>query len=133
MWYAFWADLIVAAHVAYVSFVVVGQLAIVAGAFLKWSWVRNFWFRLIHLLAIVIVGVEALLRIDCPLTVWEYDLRVLAGQEVSGESFVGRCLHQLIFYNCGEGVLNVAHVAFALLVLVTFLLVPPRWRRCRAA
>jgi hypothetical protein len=129
MWYALGADLIVAFHVAYVSFVVLGQLAILLGIVLKWRWVRNLWFRLAHLLAIVIVGLEAVWDIACPLTVWEESLRRLAGQEMTGESFIGRSLHRLIFLDCPPWFFNVLHISFALLVLATFILAPPRWRK----
>src|SRR5438445_8674511 len=81
--YGLWADLLVAVHVAYVSFIVLGQIAIVAGVLRGWDWVRNPWFRYAHLLAIVIVAAEALAGIDCPLTAWEDELRALAGQDVS--------------------------------------------------
>jgi hypothetical protein len=129
--YGFLADLLVAFHVAYVAFVVLGQLAIMIGALLKWSWVRNLWFRLGHLLAIGVVALEAIWGIDCPLTVWESDLRRLAGQEFSGDSFVARLLHRLIFFHADPWVLNAAHVAVAVVVLATLFLIPPRWRKPR--
>jgi hypothetical protein len=122
------ADLIVAVHVAYVAFVVLGQLAIWVGLLCHWHWVRNVWFRCIHLLMIVIVGVEAALDITCPLTSREANLRRLAGQEVQGESFLGRLLHNLIFVDLPSGVIATLHIFFALLVLGTFVLAPPRWR-----
>ena len=126
MAYGFLADLLVAIHTAYVAFVILGMAAILAGAIFRWSWVRNPWFRWGHLLAIVIVGLEAVLGITCPLTEWENVLRILAGQEASGTSFIGRCLHGTIFVNISEGVLAGCHIGFALLVLTTFCFVPPR-------
>jgi len=129
MGYAFCADVVVVLHAAYASFIVLGQLAIPAGVCLKWNWIRNFWFRVTHLLAIAIVAVEALLNITCPLTDWEARLRVLAGQHVSGESFIGRWMDRLLFYDPQPWVLTTLHVGFAVLVLVTFVLAPPRWRR----
>ena len=126
--YGLIADLIVAIHVAYVSYVVVGLLLIWIGLLRNWQWVRNPWFRLTHLAAIALVAVEAIFGMECPLTVWEGELRVLAGQTASAESFVGRCLHSLIFYNAPGWMFTVLHVGFALLVLGTLVLVPPRRR-----
>jgi hypothetical protein len=128
MWYGYAADAVVAVHVAYVSFIVLGQVAILLGAGLKWRWVRNMWFRIAHLLAIVIVAGEALLRIACPLTVWEGHLRRLAGQGVSEGTFIGRCFDQVIFYNLAPWQFTALYVGFALLVLATFVLAPPRLR-----
>src|SRR5947209_10682364 len=82
MGYAYLADALAAVHLAFVCFVLFGQAFILAGWALRWGAVRNFWFRALHLLAIAVVAAEALLHIDCPLTVWEYDLRVRAGQDV---------------------------------------------------
>ena len=50
------------------------------GVVLRWKWVRNPWFRAIHLIAIGIVVAESLAGIPCPLTVWERQLRKMAGQ-----------------------------------------------------
>jgi hypothetical protein len=133
MWYGLLADVIVAIHVAYVSYVVVGQLAIFAGVVLRWQWIRNFWFRVTHLVAISIVAFEAIMNIPCPLTVWEARLRGLAGQEVSGETFMGRLLHSLLFYNWPAWVFTLLYVGFALLVLGTFIVAPPRRRRLSVA
>ena len=126
MGYGALADLIVAGHVAYVSYVVFGQLAILLGIALRWRWVRNPWFRWSHLLMILVVAGEAVAGITCPLTRWEGELRGLAGQPVSGESFVGRQLHNLIFLDCPPWLINGLHVGFAVLVLATFLIAPPR-------
>jgi hypothetical protein len=128
MGYRLLADLVVAAHVAYVSYVVVGQLLIWLGLALRWQWVRNPWFRWTHLIMMLIVGGEALLDIECPLTRWERGFRALAGQETSEESFVGRLLHNLIFVSWPPWVINTLHVTFALVVLGTFVLGPPRRR-----
>jgi hypothetical protein len=127
--YAFLADAVVVFHCAYVAFVVIGQLTIWLGLALRWSWVRNLWFRLVHLVAIGVVAVEEFLRITCPLTVLENWLREQAGQSLAGESFMGRLAHSLIFHDLPPWVFFVANVGFGVLVLATFVLAPPRWPR----
>jgi Protein of Unknown function (DUF2784) len=124
--YGYLADLIVAVHVGYVSFVVLGQLAIWLGLLLRWHWIRNPWFRWVHLVMMTVVGLEAAFNITCPLTHWETRLRILAGQEVQGESFLGRLLHNLIFVDLPSSVITGLHITFALLVIGTFVLAPPR-------
>jgi Protein of Unknown function (DUF2784) len=129
MGYGLLADVIVAVHVAYVSYVVLGQLLIWVGVLRRWAWVRNPWFRLTHLLAIAIVALEGVFAIECPLTVWERELRLAAGQSVTGETFIGRCLHNLIFYDVPPAVFTPFYVLFALVVLGTLWLAPPRRRQ----
>jgi hypothetical protein len=129
MWYAFLADVLVAVHVAYVSFVVLGMLLILVGTVVKWNWVRNPWFRISHFTAIAIVALEAIFGIACPLTVWEAELRQAAGQTVAEGTFVGRLLHNLIFVEAPAWVFTVMYVAFAMLVLSSFFFAPLRWKK----
>jgi hypothetical protein len=128
MGYRLLADLVVAVHVAYVAFVVVGQLLILVGILCRWRWVRNVWFRAAHLIAIAIVAGEALLDIACPLTVWEQQLRTLGGTPTQGGTFIGNLLHELIFIDAPPWAFTMAYVAFALLVAATFVLAPPQRR-----
>jgi hypothetical protein len=118
------ADLVVVVHFAIVLFIVGGLLAVWVGAALGWRWVRNPWFRYLHLAAIAYVAAEALLGIACPLTVWEDLLR---GGAPDG-SFIGRWVHRLIFYNAPEWAFTSIYVAWALATLATLRLVPPRRR-----
>ena len=126
MGYGFLADVVVVLHVGYVAYVVAGQLAIWLGLLLGCRWARNVWLRASHLLAIAVVALEAVMGWVCPLTRWENQLRVLAGQEVTAGSFMGRLFHNLIFLDCHEWVFDAMHIGFAVLVLGTFLLFPPR-------
>jgi hypothetical protein len=127
VFYAVLADLIVAVHLAYVGFVVVGQLLIVPGAIFGWGWIRNPWFRTLHLLAILVVAGEAFAGIPCPLTVWEDKLRELADQAAQGGTFIGRLLDFVMFPpGLTEAWSHALYYGFALLVLATFVLAPPR-------
>jgi hypothetical protein len=118
------ADLIVVVHFAIVLFIVGGLAAVWMGAALGWAWVRNPWFRYLHLTAIGYVALEALLGIACPLTVWEDLLRGGARPD----SFVGRSVRRLLFYDAPEWVFTTAYVAWALATLATLRFVPPRRR-----
>jgi hypothetical protein len=127
------ADAIAVAHLAYVLFVVLGLAAILLGLACRWQWVRNFYFRAIHLTAIGIVAVEELLRVQCPLTTWERALRAEIGQTVADASFMARLANAVLFRPLEPWVFVAAHLTFAALVLLTFLLAPPRWPRRKGA
>jgi hypothetical protein len=134
MGYAYLADLVVAVHLAFVAFVVVGELVILIGRLCRWEGVRNFWFRSAHLLAIGVVAFEALSNIPCPLTTWEYDLREAAGQRVDrGTTFIGKVARDVLFYRPeNPATIERLHIAFGALVLATYVFIPPRWPRRRA-
>ena len=121
----FLADIVLIVHFLFVAFVVGGLALIWVGAASGWAWVRNFWFRVAHLAAIVIVAGEALVGVWCPLTVWEDALRGVHGEK----SFVARWIHRLLFYDFPGWVFTVAYVLFALVVIATLVWLPPRQRR----
>jgi len=129
--YGFLADVVVLIHVLYIAYVVVGQLAIIAAAMLRKEWGRNRWFRLTHLLAIGVVVLESYMNWRCPLTIWEEQLRTMAGQSFNGsETFMGRVLHQTLFIEGQPEVFfTTLYVAMLVVVLQGLLMYPPRlWR-----
>jgi hypothetical protein len=126
LWPRFLADLIVIFHACYVGFVVLGLVAILAGIVLRWDWVRNFSFRVIHLAMIGIVVGEAIANFPCPLTTWEKELRAQAGQATYPGDFVGYWAHRLIFYGAEPWVFTLGYILFGLAVLAAFVLAPPR-------
>jgi hypothetical protein len=112
---------------------------------LRWGWIRNPWFRFSHLAMIAIVAVEAINGWRCPLTTWEDQLRVAAGQElviktrengdhfiddIDGMSFTARVLRKIQFAGnmCPDN-LNYIYYGVAGLIVATAILVPPRLRR----
>jgi len=115
------ADLVLIVHFAFVAFVVGGLALIWIGAAFGWRWVRNFWFRVAHLAAIVFVAGEALVGVWCPLTVWEDALRGVHGEK----SFVARWIHRVMFYDFPGWMFTVAYVLFALVVAASWWLVRP--------
>ncbi len=118
------ADVLVVLHFAIALFIASGLIAVWAGAALGWPWVRNPWFRYAHLAAILVVALETLLGIACPLTVWEDLLR---GGLRPG-TFVGRWAHRLLYYDAPDWVFTALYAAWALATLVTLAAVPPRRR-----
>jgi len=129
LWRRMLADLCVVTHAAYVGFVVLGLVAILAGIAFRWNWVRNPWFRSVHIAMIGIVVVEALAGIPCPLTVWEGRLRRAAGQVTYPGDFIGYWTNRLLFFRAEKWVFTVVYVTFGLAVLAAFVAAPPRWRR----
>jgi hypothetical protein len=132
------ADILVTVHLVFVAFVVVGLLLILVGGLAGWSWVRNFWFRSIHLLCIALVAMEGVASFECPLTTWERDMR--GGwienksqlRNLEGSSWIGATANQILYYDADPDVMvwiRRGHITFGVLVLVTFFLVMPRLPR----
>jgi hypothetical protein len=126
LWARVLADGVVVIHALFVGFVVVGMMAIVAGLVLGWGWVRNARFRALHLAAIVVVALQSMVGVICPLTILENHLRRLSGQEAYPGAFVGYWAHRLIFVRAEPWAFTLAYVLFAAAVLAAFVLGPPR-------
>jgi hypothetical protein len=126
LWARVLANIVVAIHVAYVSFVVFGLAIIVVGLVLRWGWVRNFWFRTVHLAMIGIVVLESLAGIACPLTTWEKSLRTIGGQASAEGDFIASWMHRLIFFRADPWVFTSLYCLFGAAVVLTFVLGPPR-------
>jgi hypothetical protein len=133
LWARVLADIVVVVHALFVAFVVFGMAAILLGLVLGWGWVRNFWFRIIHLAAIGVVAAQAIAGVMCPLTILENYLRRMAGQEAYPGAFIGYWAHRLIFFRGEPWVFTLGYCLFGLAVLGAFVFGPPRGPRPKLA
>jgi hypothetical protein len=120
------ADLVLYVHFGYVAFVVVGLVAIYAGALWGAEFVRRRWFRLLHLAAIALVVVEALIGVRCPLTTLEHHLR--DGDFTSNRGLIERIVDRVLFSgdHVPKGALVTAYVAVLALTAAAWVRWPPR-------
>jgi hypothetical protein len=125
-YYLLAADAVLLLHVLFVAFVVLGLLAVFAGAARSWAWVRNPWFRGLHLLAIVVVAAQAWRGLVCPLTNIEMALRAKAGDATYSGTFISHWLQELLYYQAPDWVFQACYSAFAILVAMSWLWVRPR-------
>ena len=127
------SDLVVAIHLAYASFVLVGFILILAGALFGWRWIRNRVFRWVHLGCIGVVAVEAVVGQICPLTLLENWLLVGSGQSGYERTFIGQLIYDLLSYAFPVWVFTVAYVSLAALTALTLVLIPPIRRTAGSA
>jgi hypothetical protein len=121
----FLADIIATIHLGYVIFVILGFVLIVVGVIFKWRWKRNLWFRILHLAAIVAVASEALLGVNCPLTICEFRLRYPGMSSQDKLSFIGTLIDSILFYDAPGWLFTIIYTTFAIIVAITFVLAPP--------
>ena len=119
------ADAVLVLHVAFVAFVVLGQLYVLVGWALGWPSARNRTFRLLHLAAIGVVVLQAWLGLVCPLTLLELHLRGGQADLMAGQSFIGYWLSRLLYYQAPPWVFTVVYTLFGLTVLVCYFGYPP--------
>ncbi|MFC4528444.1 DUF2784 domain-containing protein [Dyella halodurans] len=120
------ADTVLVVHALLVLFIVGGFVAIWVGAGVGWPWIRERTFRVVHLCAIGVVAALPLLGIACPLTELESWLRT---GSTGTEGFLQHWVSRLLYYDLPAWVFTLGYALFALLVLLTWFLVPPRRRQ----
>ncbi len=123
------ADAVLLVHVAFVAFVVLGQLYVMLGWALSWRTARNRLFRHLHLAAIGVVVLQAWLGLVCPLTLLELHLRGGDAGWSEGQSFIGYWLSRLLYYQAPAWVFTTVYTLFGLVVLSCYLGYPPRRRK----
>lgn len=124
--YQFFADAVLVLHFAIVVFVVGGLVAVLAGNWLGWRWVNNWWFRLTHLAAIAFIVIQTWLGQWCPLTTLESWLRMQAGAGSYTESFIEHWLQRAIFFEAPFWVFTLIYTVFGLLVVLAWRVYPPK-------
>jgi len=128
--YSVLADMIVIFHFLYVVFAVGGQATILVGWVFRWQFIRQPAFRILHLVAVGFVALEAVIGMVCPLTEWEYNLRNLAGQSIDRDlSFIARLIRMIIFYDFPPWIFTFMHISFGILVILTFIFIPPKFHK----
>ena len=120
------ADAVLLLHVLVVIFVVLGLVLVFIGNVLGWFWVRNPWFRLLHLVTVCVVVLLSWQGLICPLTAIEMALRIRAGDAAYAGSFISHWLGALLYYQAPPWVFAVGYTIFGLLVVASWFLVRPR-------
>lgn len=113
---------VLALHLAVIAFNVAGCVLVPIGAWLRWRWVRGFWFRLAHLLSLAAVALQALLGRACFLTIWQGNL---AGHATT-QPLIAGWIDRLIYWPLPLWVFAVAYVVAFVYVIALWMLVRPR-------
>ena len=125
--YKFLADIVLVIHFAFVAFVVLGLLTIWLGYFLRWGFVRNFYFRAAHILSMAVVLLESVFGIVCPLTDWENQLRKLGGQVVyEDKTFMQYWIHKIMFFQLQPATFTIIYSSFFTALVLSFIFVRPK-------
>jgi len=127
------ADLVLVLHAGVVLFVVGGLVCVLVGNARDWHWVNAFGFRVAHLLAIVVVALQAWAGVVCPLTTLESWLRVQGGSAGYATSFIGHWVQQLLFYQAPTWVFTLVYSVFGAVVAATWWYFPPKRSSTQAA
>jgi hypothetical protein len=117
--------LVAGVHLLYVLFVFLGLFMIYIGYFLKLKMIRNIPLRIIHMIAMIIVAVQQYFMINCPLTILEKKLLLLAGKEIYSGAFIPHLL-SFASLNIKTEYYLPLYVSLSILFVLSFVLIPPK-------
>ncbi len=125
MLYKIFADLIVVIHFAWILFMLVGFIRTIRG-----FWKKNFFdrwlFRTLHLCGIAYVGLLAVLRQYCPLTILENTLRVKYNPDLTYPgSFIVFYVEKLVYPDLNPSIIWGYTIFIAVFTIVVFIIKPP--------
>ena len=128
------AKAVAAVHLVLASFLLCGWFAIVTGWLLKARFVRNLWFRSVHMAGLLAVTGFAVAGKWCPLTTLEYSLLARGdGVQPSEEPFLARLIEATLYPDIDPALLFWLTVFFGLTTPLLWWLVPPRRGRLKQA
>jgi hypothetical protein len=121
------ADAVLVLHFAFATFVVGGWIVTLHGWRRGWQWTRAFGWRVTHLGATGIVALLSIFNVACPLTTLESSLRMQGGDGTyAADGCIAYWVQRALFYDIAPWIFTAMYAVFALGVLATFVLYPPR-------
>ena len=115
------ADTILYIHFIIAFFIVSLFFLIPFGYKLKWSWIKNRKIRLIHIILIFFVTLEAIMGITCPLTIIENDLRGI----IVSNSFVNTWINKILFFDFPREYFLITYTLCSLWTTLIWVKFPP--------
>ena len=115
------AEFVLTVHLAIIAFNIFGLVAIPLGARAGWSFVRVRWWRVLHLVSLAAVAVQAVLGRACFLTLWQDDLE----RTRTETPMIMRWVNSLIHWDLPLWVFTAAYVVVFAYVLALYRWVPP--------
>ena len=125
MRYKIFADIIVVIHLLWILFMLSGFFFSLRG-FFNPKFFDRWIFRTLHLCGIVYVGLLALLREYCPLTILENVLRQKYNPALSYPgSFIVYYIERLVYPNVNRLIILIPTIIIAVFTIVIFIIRPP--------
>ena len=89
------SEIVLLFHFCIFLFVILSFFLIPLGYSRKWEWVKNKYYRLIHLILMGIIFIETILGFMCPLTILENFLR----NDIEINNKITQIIHQVMYWD----------------------------------
>ena len=89
------SEIVLLFHFCIFLFMTLSFFLIPLGYYQKWEWVKNKYYRLIHLVLMGIIFIETILGFMCPLTILESFLR----NDIEINNKITQIIHQIMYWD----------------------------------
>ncbi len=112
-------------HFAVVVFNVFWLVIVPIGAWQEWPFVRNYWWRAVHLLALALVAVQAVAGRLCFLTTIQDYLQTRAGGSIQPSSLLTRLVERAVFWPLPDWIFAPLYLLALTWAAILWITVPP--------
>jgi hypothetical protein len=113
-------------HFAVVAFNLFWLIVVPIGGWLGWRFVRNYWWRIAHIAALILVAAQAVAGRLCFLTIIQADLQGRAGGGIGAPSLLTRIVTRAIYWPLPDWVFAPLYVLALVFAALLWISVPPR-------
>ena len=110
------SEIVLLFHFCIFLFMILSFFFIPLGYYQKWEWVKNKYYRLIHLILMGIIFIETILGFMCPLTILENFLR----NNIEINNKITQIIHQIMYW-------DLSSYQFIILYLISLLYLVFLW------
>ena len=118
------ATAVLGVHLGVVAFNVGGLILVPVGRVLGWRWVGIYWLRVLHLLSLAVVALQALFGRACFLTIWQFALQSHGGRSEPAP-MIATWINRLLYWPLPHWVFVVGYVAVFGYTILLWRWVPP--------
>jgi len=127
--FALLANLVLAVHFGIILFNIFGLVAVPLGSWLGWRFVRVRWWRVLHLLSLLVVAAQAVAGRACFLTLWQVDLE--GGGEGPARPMILEWVNRAMYWHLPPWVFVAFYLAALAYAALLWRWVPPARTRGR--
>ena len=115
------SEIVLLFHFCIFLFILLSFFLIPFGYYQKWKWVKNKYYRLIHLVLMGIIFIETILGFMCPLTILENFLR----NDIEVDNNLTQIIHQIMYWNLPNYQFIILYIlSFSYLIFLWFFFKP---------
>ena len=115
------SEIILLLHLLIFLFITSSFILIPIGYFQKWEWVKNKYYRSIHLILMGIISIETILGFMCPLTILENYFR----DDIKVDNKLTEIAHQILYWDLPNYQFIILYIlSFSYLIFLWFFFKP---------